>query len=435
MKIVVIGLNHKSADVELRERLAFDDVDSMRALARLNHIFSGDEFALLSTCNRVEAYRVTRRQDGGAASEMTSFICDFHGVRSEEVKDILYAYEDAEAVRHLLSVASSLDSMVVGEPQIVGQVKDSYRLACETGSTGKVLNRLFHCAFRTAKKVHSSTTIAQGRVSVPGVAVQLAAQLFRDIASSEVVVLGAGEMGELIIRHLLQEGCRRITVLNRSAEKSRQTAQRYDLRSADWDQMVGEMTQADIVLAAAAGKRCFLTREVLEQVIAKRRKGPLLIIDVAVPRNCDPSLLKLPQVYLYDMDDLSEVARRNTEARRRDIAAGARIVSEDASEFMEWFKARDVGLLIGQMRRQFEQISRDELDAFFVGNRTKASCKAVLETMVKRIVNKLLHCVIAEARETARSQGSTDAARLIESIVRQAGTISSQHEPGGSQSK
>lgn len=426
MKILVVGLNHKSAPIDVREKLAFDPEQVLRALRELKHRFGEAEFVLLSTCNRVELYCASKRVGGVDGETLAKFLSEFHDVRWEEFQEFLYIYEEEESVRHLLTVASSLDSLVVGEAQIIGQVKESYRLACAAKSTGKVLNRLFHCAFTTSKKVHTITSIAHGRVSVAGVAVELAMQLFANISSAKVVVIGAGEMGELLVQHLQQIGSKNITIVNRSYDRGLNLAKQYGVKAQKWEELEEQLTGADIVIASASVQDYLFKKEPLKKIIDSRRKGRLLVIDIAVPRNFEPSVNEIEDVYLYSVDDLSEVVEQNRKAREEDIVRSMEIVYENVTDFMNWFGARDIGPLIGQMKKKFAEISENEMEKFFVGSRQEASCQEVMEAMVKRVVNKLLHCVIKNVNTVAKENGATEAARLVDSIVRQAEEIAAE---------
>ncbi|MHC4085736.1 MAG: glutamyl-tRNA reductase [Planctomycetota bacterium] len=426
MKILVVGLNHKSAPIDVREKLAFDPEQVLRALRELKHRFGEAEFVLLSTCNRVELYCASKRVGGVDGENLAKFLSEFHDVRWEEFQEFLYIYEDEESIRHLLTVASSLDSLVVGEAQIIGQVKESYRLACAAKSTGKVLNRLFHCAFTTSKKVHTITSIAHGRVSVAGVAVELAMQLFADISSAKVVVIGAGEMGELLVQHLQQIGSKNITIVNRSYDKGLNLAKQYGVKAQKWEELEEQLTGADIAIASASVQDYLFKKESLKKIIDRRRKGRLLVIDIAVPRNFEPSVNEIEEVYLYSVDDLSEVVEQNRKAREEDIVRSMEIVYENVTDFMDWFGAKDLGPLIGQMKKKFAEISENEMEKFFVGSRQEASCQAVMEAMVKRVVNKLLHCVIKNVNTVAKENGASEAARLVDSIVRQAEEIAAE---------
>ena len=426
MKILVAGLNHKSAPVDIREGLAFDFSQVTAALQQLKARFKDAEFALISTCNRVELYCVNETDQKPFADDLFQFFSEFHNIPLEKFKDYLYVHEDDSAVSHLLTVASSLDSLVIGEAQIIGQVKESYRLACAAKSTGKVLNRLFHCAFATGKKIHTTTSISSGRVSIAGVAVELAMQLFADISSAKVVVIGAGEMGELLVQHLFQVGCKNITIVNRSLQRGLDMAKRYGIVVRKWEELTEQLIDANIVIASAATQDYLFKKNSFKKIISGRRGGSLLIIDIAVPRNFEPSVNEIEDVYLYSVDELSKVAEQNRKAREEDIAKGMHIIYEEVGDFMDWFRARDIGPLIGQLKEKFDRITQDELERFFVGKRQDASCRDMMESMVKRIVYKLLHCVIKNVNSVAKEHGPAEAAKLVDSIVQQAEEISSK---------
>ena len=425
MKILVLGLNHKTAPLEIREKLAFDTAETSRALCELKKRFGQAEFVLISTCNRVELYCAGKHCQGADAAKLAEFLSEFHNVELDKFRQFLYTYEDEEAIRHLLMVASSLDSLVVGEAQIIGQVKESYRLACAAKTTGKILNRLFHCAFATSKKVYTTTSISNGRVSVAGVAVELAKQLFADISSAKVVVIGAGDTGQLLVQHLLQAGARNITVVNRSYDRGLNVAEQYGIRAEKWEQLNEQLIGANIAIASASVQDYLFRKESFKEIIARRKEGTLLIIDIAVPRNFEPAVNELEGIYLYSVDDLSAVVEQNRKARERDMAKGMEIILENVTDFTDWFVSKDIGPLIGRMKKQFKQIAENEMEQFFVGVRQEASCREVMEAMVNRVVNKLLHCVIKNVNNVARENGATEAAKLVDSIVKQAEEIMS----------
>jgi glutamyl-tRNA reductase len=357
--------------------------------------------------------------------DLMKFLSEFHHIPRQEFQEYLYIHSDEDAVRHLLIVASSLDSLIVGEAQIIGQVKESYRLACTAQSTGKILNRLFHCSFNTGKKVHTITSISQGRISVAGVAVELVKQLFVNISSAKAVVIGAGEMGELLVQHLLKTGCRDINVINRSYDRALNLAKRHKVTAQKWDDLQKQLQDADIIIASAAVKDYLYTKKSFIRIMNDRLNRQVLIIDIAVPRNFEPSVSEIDNVHLYSIDDLSEVAGKNRKAREEDITAGMEIVHEDVTTFMDWLGAKEIGPLIGQLEEKFIQISRYEMERFFVGVRQEAPCREVLEMMVNRIVNKLMHCVIKNVDTVAKENGPTEATKLINTIVRQAEAITS----------
>ena len=426
MKVVVLGLNHKTAPLEIREKLAFDARATSEALCELKKRFAQAEFVLLSTCNRVELYCAGKHCQGADPDRLAAFLSEFQDVDLDKFRPFLYAYENEDAVRHLLTVASSMDSLVVGEAQIIGQVKESYRLACAAKATGKVLNRLFHCAFATSKTVYTTTSISNGRVSVAGVAVELARQLFADISSAKVVVIGAGDMGQLIVQHLLAVGARNITVVNRSYERGLKLAEQYGITAKEWEHLDEQLTGAHVVIASASTQDYLFRKDSFKRIAARRKEETLLIIDIAVPRNFEPAVNEFEGIYLYSVDDLAAVVEQNRKARERDMARGMEIVLKNVTDFMEWFGAKDIGPLIGRMKEQFAQIGKNEMERFFVGVREKASCKEVVESMVNRVVNKLLHCVIKNVNVVAKENGAVEAARLVDHIVRQAEEITSE---------
>lgn len=368
MNIIVVGLNHKTAPIEIREKLAFDTTETIKALRTLTNRFPQAEFILLSTCNRVELYCAAELTENFTPENLIDFLAEDRSIPADKFRDFLYIHHDRDAVEHLLTVASSLDSLVVGEAQIIAQVKESYRLACTAKSAAKILNRLFHYAFSTSKKVYTATSIATGRVSIAGVAIELAMQLFADLKEASVVIIGAGEMGELVLQHLLHEGCRDVTIVNRSFDRAQEMAQRYGVNAKQWESLEDQLLKADIAVAAAAVQDYLFTKDTFKRSTAKRRKDGLLIVDIAVPRNFDPEINQIDNVYLYSVDDLSGVAEHNRKARHKDIEKGMKIIYRSIDEFLDWFKAMDIGPLIGTMKHQFSKIGKDELKRFFRRN-------------------------------------------------------------------
>jgi len=441
MDIVVVGLNHKTASVDIRERLAFDEEATVDALGQLKERYPEGEFVLLSTCNRVELYCAAGQSAGPTAEELTRFLSDFQGVASEDFQDSLYISHNEESVRHLLTVTSSLDSMVVGEPQITAQVKESYRLACEAKSSGKVLNRLFHCAFGASKEIYTRTSVTSRRVSIAGVAVELARQLFSSIKSAKIVVIGAGEMGELLVARFVRIKCENITVINRSYERARRLAQAHSITADKWDKLGEHLLDADIVVAAVrsgiltgrTAQGYLFEKSAFKKVMEKRRGKTLLAVDIAVPRNFEPAINGIENVYLYSVDDLVQVVRENIKLRQEDIDHAVQIICEKVNEFMDWFETKDIGPLIGRLKKSFDRIKRNELERFFArqgeacrstaGNCQDAGCKEAIDATVGHIVNKMLHCVISNINIVAKEQGATEAAKLAGSIVRHAEEI------------
>ena len=341
-------------------------------------------------------------------------MCRLRGVDFASIQAVTYRLENENAVRHLLTVSASLDSMVLGEPQISAQVKEAYRLTTQAGTGGKIINRLFHCAFATSKEVYAMTSITQRRVSVAGVAVALAQQLFGKLARARTVVIGAGEMGELLIRHLLEVECRDITILNRTQKRAELLATEYQVAAAPWEELAARLAQADIVIAAALAQEYLFGPELLEG----RRGGPLLILDISVPRNFDPAVNRLRDVYLFSIDDLARVARENLEARQEDLGQAREIIADNVASFMDWFGVMDIGPLIGKLRDRFHELSRGEMERFLAGEKDLTPIqRQKMEAMTSRIVNKIIHRLIDTFHTIARTQGMENANQLIEDLI------------------
>lgn len=424
MEIAVVGLNHKTASVDIRERLSFGGEFTATALEALKVRFVGVEFVLLSTCNRVEFYCAFEEDGAFGTEDLIQFIGEFREIEVDEFRSSLYIRRNEDAARHLLTVGSSLDSMVVGEPQIVSQVKDSFKLANSVGATGKVLNHLFHAAFSATKQIYTETSIASRRVSVAGVAVELAGQLFDDISSARVVVIGAGDMGELLVEHFLHIGCKDITIVNRSEARARNLAAKHGVGADKWEGLDRHFRKANIVVAAATAADGYLfEKKSFRKRIAKRRSRNLLIVDIAVPRNFDPAVNDIEDVYLYSVDDLAQVVQDNIKLREDDLGQAIEIICAKVGEFMDWLGSMDIGPVIGRIKQNFERIKQSEMEKFFTGDRQDACCRDEMAATVSRVVNKLLHCVIKNISIVAKEHNPAEAAKLAGSIAEHAEEI------------
>lgn len=459
MRIVMVGLSHKTAPVALRERLALDPFQVKQALQQLRDTFSQARFVLLSTCNRAELYSVSDDDGWDSGAAMVAFLAELGRIPLEVLRSHLYVHVDQGAVEHLFKVTSSLDSLVVGEAQIINQVKDSYRLASAVHAPGKILNRLFHSAFAASKQVHASTTIARGRISVPGVAIELMRQLFADVTQIQALVLGAGDMGELVVKHLAQAGCRRITICNRSVSRGRSLAHRHNVCAVPWEERHERLSQADVVVGVAAVQDVLLDRSSLAALFGRQRRRSLFLLDLAVPRNFDPNINKLDGAYVYSIDDLAEVVEANLENRKRDIDLGLDIVRRTSLKFMEWYTMRDLGPQIGRLKAVFTQISPQELDRYYTGTREacSGSCRDLDPRLCRksapsareraicpsdkdpgvprpearaslpkepnrsRKVNRAFFSVIEQVYQVAREQGVERASQLVSRMVNQMG--------------
>jgi glutamyl-tRNA reductase len=410
MQIILAGINHKTASVDVRQRLACDTQLVTAALQKLKSDFPSCEFVLLSTCNRVECYAAVEGA-GPSPTDLAKWMADFRGVDYAGLKEYIYLKTNEDTVTHLFTVASGLDSMVIGESQITSQVKESYKIASQCESTGKILSHLFHEAFRTTKAIVTNTSISNRRVSVAGVAVELAKQLFSDVTSAKVLVAGAGQMGQLLVEHFQHEKCRNVTV------------------SKPWESLDDQMAAADIVVGAASAPEGYLfDKGCIKSLMTRRRNRRLLVVDITVPRSFDPAVGRIDNVYLYCIDDLAQVAQDNIKLREGDLEQAIEIIYENVSVFMDWFMTRDVGPLIGQIKEAFEQISEKEMKKFFVGPRRNADCKKAMDVSIERIVNKLCHCVINNIDLLSKKHGSEEAQKFAQNILANAKNIISDEK-------
>lgn len=427
MNIFVIGLNHKTSPIDIRQHLAFDQQDTVKGLKYFKQKYPDSEFVLLSTCNRVELYAACEKDGYIRPKRLAKDLAGFHGVPFEMFRKYLYAMRLQKAVRHLMTVASSLDSMVVGENQIRSQIKQSYSQAVHAKATGKILNHLFHAAFATGKKVFTQTSIASGRVSVAGVAVEHAKKLFDNVKSARILVIGAGQTGELLVDHFRQIKCEDITVVNRTKQTGCSLASRKKVKACTWDRLGEELRAADVVVnSAAAGDGYLFTKDSLAEVMSGRKSKKMLIIDIAVPRGFKPDTAEYDNTYLYCIDDLSQAAEENKRLRSEDVEKAVEIICQSTSEFMEWLAIRSIGPIIGQMKEAFGRIKKDQLDGFFLGVRCKADCRDAMEATVEKVVAKILHCVIVNIEQTADRYGPDRAAEFAKSVLADAENIAEE---------
>lgn len=331
MRFFVEGVNYKTAPVELREQLAVKLSDLVSRARHVKEVQNLEEILLLSTCNRVEVYGAVSSRLDRTTSVLKSLCVKPLDLRSHD-----YFYEDAQAVRHLFRVTAGLDSMVLGETEIAGQVKDAYEVARAAQLTGGTLNRVFQNAFQTAKKVRAQTGIGRGATSLGSVAVELAAKVFRDdFSARSVIIIGAGQMGEACVRHLAKKGARSVLVSNRSFDRAVKLAQEFNGRAVRFEECLAAMTDADIVITATGCRKTLLYRSDVEALMARRRNRPLILIDISVPRNVEPSVHCLNNVFLYNIDDLEEIVRENVRAREQQLALCHQIIQAHAAALME----------------------------------------------------------------------------------------------------
>ncbi|MGB5524365.1 MAG: glutamyl-tRNA reductase [Polyangiales bacterium] len=409
---VVVGLSHRTAPVEVRERLAVAPDRLAQELREFANSGRFDEALLISTCNRVELYATS--VDPVAASKNAKEA--FAGRLSEPVGDeVLYQERGVDVIRHVFRVASSLDSLVVGEPQILGQVKEAFDAAKGAGTVGTLLGRCFTQAFATAKRVRRETGIAEGTVSVSSIACELAKKIFGNLEGRRTLLLGAGEMGESAARSLRQTGTQ-LHVVNRSEERAQRLAEVCGGRAVPYEQLSVELADADVVIASTASEKFILTPELMKAVVRTRRHRPLFIIDIAVPRDVDPRVGNMDNVFVYDVDDLQQVAEENLSVRAREATRAEQIVEEEVEAFLSWRRSLELAPTIVALRKRFGQIAAEELERALPRlDDASASDRAVLEAMGRSLVNKLLHQPMTQLKAGA---GEPDGALLIDAARR-----------------
>ncbi len=333
MQIGVLGLSHRTAPVELRERLYFQTEKLPHALGTVREELGVSECVILSTCNRVELYALFSNGQAEASS-LKQFLARFHGLDLQELSPRLYWHLQPDSVRHLFRVASGLDSMVLGESEILGQVREAYLQAVSCGSVGKVFHRLFQTALRTGKEVRSKTRIGQGATSVSSVAVELARRIFQNVRTKTILTLGTGAMGQTTLQCLKEQGIAQVLVANRTYSKAESLAREVGGEALPFDELIRGLAQADIVLCSTGASEHLLAPAQIRQVMALRRQRPLFIIDISVPRNVDPQVGSLENVYLYNIDDLEGIASTNLQLRLKEVASGAAIIEAQLEDFM-----------------------------------------------------------------------------------------------------
>jgi glutamyl-tRNA reductase len=399
MKILALGLNHKTAPVEIRERVTFGPDIIAGALRSLTARVEVAEAVILSTCNRTEVYCVLR-EDGEAP--VRAWLSAFHGVSEDRLAPYLYAHIGQDAVRHLMLVASGLDSMVLGEPQILGQVKAAFTSAEACGCNGKLLGRLFQHCFSVAKQVRTDTAIGHSPVSVAFAAVSLARQIFSDLATQTALLIGAGETIELAARHLHQHGIGRIVVANRTVERAHAVATQFDGFAIALTEIVNHLPEADIVVSSTASPLPVLGKGAVERALKMRRHRPVLMIDLAVPRDIEPEVASLSDVYLYTVDDLQGVVEEGLRSRREAALQAQEIVDVHAREFMAWLRSLDAVNLIQGFRQGAEQARDDVLARALQQLQTGRPAEEVLGFLAHTLTNKLLHTPSVRLRQAGR---------------------------------
>ena len=416
MHIVIVGLSHKTAPVEIRERLAFAPTAMERPLRKLLELPPVAEGLIVSTCNRVELCAATKEPDAAIAA-MHRFLAEYHEIPPGEIDEHMYDYQGEDAIRHLFRVASSLDSMVLGEPQILGQIKTAYGYAAEFKTAGLILNRFLHKAFSVAKRVRTETAIASNAVSVSFAAVELARKIFDQLDNKVVMIIGAGEMCELAARHFVTNGVSKVLVTNRTFERAEKLAAEFHGKAVPFEYFVEHLAEADIVLTSTGAPNFILGQRQMEEVLKRRKNRPMFLIDIAVPRDIDPKVNNLDNAYLYDVDDLQGVVQANLKERKKEAGKAEAIVDQEIGQFHQWLANLEVKPTIIALRRKFEEIRQQELDKTF-GNLKNLSDKdrKSIEAMANAIINKILHqptSVLKSSQNDTSGDDYVDAVRTL----------------------
>ncbi|MCM3568373.1 glutamyl-tRNA reductase [Neobacillus mesonae] len=401
MHILVIGLNYKTAPVEIRERLTFNETDLVDAMNQLKNKKSILENVILSTCNRTEIYAVVDQLHTGRYY-IKEFLANWFGLEQKEFSPFLFIYEDDGAVDHLFNVTCGLNSMVLGETQILGQVRTSFMTAQEQGTTGSVFNHLFKQAVTIAKKAHSETEIGANAVSVSYAAVELAKKIFGSLANKHVVIFGAGKMGELAVQNLHGGGIGKVTVINRTYEKAQDLASRFDGEARTIDELQRSLIEADILISSTGAKDFVITKELMAGVEKKRKGKPLFMVDIAVPRDLDPQIADLENVFLYDIDDLEGIVEANLQERQKAAEKIMLMIEKEIVDFKQWLGMLGVIPVISALREKALAIQAETMESLErkLPNLSERD-KKVLSKHTKSIINQMLKDPILQAKELA----------------------------------
>ncbi len=389
--ILLIGLNHKTASIELRERIAFSNEEVIQSLEALNSISTVNEALLISTCNRTEIV-VTSKDIPNTEVLIKNYLSDFKKITLKQLDQSLYIYTSDEAIRHLFRVASSLDSMVVGEPQILGQIKAAYETATQQQSTGAILNRLLHKAFFTAKKIRNETGIGNSAISISYAAIELGKKIFGTLEKKSALLIGAGEMAELAVEHLIRNKADDIFVCNRTFKRGVDLSDKFNGTAIRFEELKDHLQIVDIVISSTGATDFVITREMVKSIMRARKNRPIFFIDIAVPRDIDPDINRLNNAYVYDIDDLEGIIDDNIEERKKEAIKGERIVDEAVIRFRQWIESLEVVPTIVALRNKMEAIAQSEIEKTTrLLKNVSDNDKCAIKKMSDTIINKILH--------------------------------------------
>jgi glutamyl-tRNA reductase len=409
MAFNILGINHRTAPVSLREKVAFSEERLLAALRALREQVGVAEVVILSTCNRTEVYWA----GSASGAELSQWLGRHHG-NNLDLASSLYVHQEQRAVEHAFSVASGLDSMVLGEAQILGQLKDAYRVAQEAGSTGPALNKLFQAAFSAAKRVRSETRIGENAVSIASATVSLARRVYSDLSAQTALLIGAGDMNALVARHFISAGVNRMVIANRTLSRAQALAAELKAQAVGLEDLDQELAQADIVITCTASPEPLITKSAAEAAIRARRRRPIFMVDLAVPRDIDPRVADLEDVYLFSIDDLQQLIDENR-LQREAAAGGARLlINEEVARFLTDSRVHDAGPAIRALRRQADEIRAQTLEQARRLLAAGKSADEVMDYLANTLTNRLLHSPTQALRHAAELADSA----LAEAVTR-----------------
>jgi len=415
MSLLILGVNHASAPIQIREHLAIADETLPQALRSLTDLAPISEAAIVSTCNRIEIYCSV---DSSAQGEqvLTQWLSDFKQLAIEQLQPYLYSHSDEDVAKHLFRVGSGLDSMVLGEPQILGQLKQAYTKAAGTETLGKDLNQLFQQCFNVAKKVRTHTAIGANPVSVASTAVSLAKQIFADLGEQRALFIGAGETIELAAQHMYANGTRDITIANRSLQKAQQLAKHYQGQAIELADIHTVLPNSDIVITATASQLPILGKGLLEQSLKQRKHKPILVLDLAIPRDVEPEAAQLGDIYLYSVDDLQKVIQHNMQSRTDAAAQAEGIIQVEVDSFFHWLRGQDASEVIRRYREEANQLRELATEKALRSLKQGKSAEEALQQLGTLLTNKLLHKP-TEAIKAASAKGQSETIRTAKTIL------------------
>lgn len=407
MSLIAVGINHKTAPVTLRERVAFDPQNIPSALLEVTALQDISEAAILSTCNRTELYCQLQQGDANAVIQ---WLADYHHLSLDELQDYLYVHPDQDAVRHMLRVGSGLDSMILGEPQILGQLKQSFNQANDSGTLGSMLNRLFQHTFTVSKQVRTDTAIGASPVSIAFAAVSLAKQIFGELNQQTAMLIGAGETIELVARHLADHNIGRLIVANRTAQRAHDLAVQFSGYAIALDELSSHLAEADIIISSTASSTPVVSEQLIRQCLRKRKHKPVFIVDIAVPRDVEPAVGELDDVYLYTVDNLQDIIQENLSSRQEAAEQAEEIVAAQTLQFMDWVHSLDAVDTIRAIRENAQHNQAAVLSKAQQMLKKGASAEEVLKYTAHTLTNKFLHSPSSHLRQA----GSKKRTHLIE---------------------